>query len=215
MKEKQTYSAKLAQLEYEKSELELKEKSLKNSLSQWKELKENEELELKKELQTEKGIAQRSVQEYKDKFTQAEESLKEMERKLYLSNSEHDKQMALLKQRLEYFENLTEQSTSKEKDLALEIKNLKKEHLNQMKESSNKYEELNKEFRTKFDQQLQKILDLEVKIILDFLFIIYRMILQQKNRNSSLRERSGKRMSLIPRSLWRKPKELSRNFRRN
>jgi len=85
-----------------------------------------------------------------------------MERKIFMNNSEQDKQKALLKQRLEYFESLSEQSSNKEKELLAEIKNLKKEHLNNMKENSAKYDELNKEFRIKFDQQLQKILDLEV-----------------------------------------------------
>lgn len=155
--------SKISELEYEKSELEVREKNMKTSLNQLRDSKEQSETELRKEWQTEKALAHRMAEDYKAKMEQAEENLKEMERRIYLNDSEQDKQKALLKQKIEHYENMIDQNATKEKELMAEIKNLKKEHLSQVRESSTKYDSLNRTLQTKLEEYEQRISELEVK----------------------------------------------------
>lgn len=162
-KEKQYLLSKISELEYEKSELEVKEKNMKTSLNQLRDFKEQSENEMRKEWQTEKALAQRMAEDYKAKMEQAEENLKEMERRIYLNDSEQDKQKALLKQKIEHYENMIDQNSAKEKEMMAEIKTLKKEHLSQARESSTKYDSLNRSLQAKLEEYEQKINELEVK----------------------------------------------------
>lgn len=161
-KEKQYLFTKISELEYEKSELEAKEKNLKASLGQLKEFKERSETELKKEWLTEKSQATRTIEDLKLKLDQAEDNLKEMERRIFLNDSEHEKQKALLNQKVQHLETLLEQTSNKEKELQNEVKNLKKDHLSQLRESSVKHETLNKDFHSKLEQHQQRVTELEV-----------------------------------------------------
>jgi hypothetical protein len=62
---------------------------------------------------------------------QAEEGLKEMERRVYLNGSETEKEKALFLQKIQYYEKSLEELQKKEKELSAELKNCKKDHLNQ------------------------------------------------------------------------------------
>ncbi len=161
-REKQTLISQVTSAQGEKSELEFQLKNLRNTINQLRESKETEEIELRNQLQIERNKAQRSVEEYRLKYESIEDSLKEKERQLFLKDSEQDKQFALLKQKLDYYENLSRETSQKEKELTEELKNLKKDYMNQLKDSSSKNESCVRELRFKQDQQLQLISELEV-----------------------------------------------------
>ena len=56
------------------------------------------------------------------------------------AESEHDKQKALLEQKLEFLEKSLEDAQKKEKELSVEVKNQKRDHFNSNKEISTKFE---------------------------------------------------------------------------
>ena len=163
-KEKQNFVQRISQLESEKGDLVAQEQNFKASLEQLKEAREKTEIELRQELQNEKALNQRSLDEYKSKVNQNEDSIKEMERRIFMNDSEQEKQKALLKQRCEHFESLCEQISNREKDLIHEIKLLRSEHLNQIREASVRAESIQKDLQNKLDQHTQKIIELEVTL---------------------------------------------------
>ena len=69
-------------------------------------------------------------------MTNAEDQKKEIQRQQVSSESEFDKQKALLDQKVEFLEKALEDSTKREKDVSTELKNCKKEFLTQNKEST-------------------------------------------------------------------------------
>lgn len=161
-KEKQYLMSKISELEYQKSEIDVREKNLRESLSQIKQDKEAFEIELRSEWQKEKEATTKAMEELKAKLQQAEENIKEAERKIYLNNSEFEKEKALLKQKADYYEKSLEELSRKEKDLSTEVKNTQKEHLSTLKENSSKYESLTKNLQSKLDQVQERMAELEV-----------------------------------------------------
>jgi len=170
IKEKNFLLAKISQLEFQKSEVEIREKDMKESLMQIKDEKERFEKELRNEWQVEKEANKKTIEELKNKLFQAEENIKETERKIYLNNSEFEKEKALLIQKAEYYEKSLDELSLKEKNLSTEVKNSQKEHLTTLKENSLKYENLVKGLQSKIDQFQERISELEV-IPLFFLFL--------------------------------------------
>jgi hypothetical protein len=161
-KEKQYLLSKISQLEGERSELEIKERNIREALDIVKEERNRFENELRAEWQAEKESTQKIIDELQTKLLQTEENLKEVERRVYLNDSENEKERALLQQKIQYYEKSLEELTKKEKELTLELKNAKKDHLNQVRENSIKYEAMNKTLQVKVDQLQEKMAELEV-----------------------------------------------------
>ena len=161
MKEKNNLLGKVAQLQAEKTDLELREQSLKEGVSELKSEKEKLERTFKTELQNEKNEVQRVLQEYKTKLNNYEENMKESERQNLFTQSENEKEKALLQQKISYLEKNLEEINKKEKDQANEMKNTKKDHIGQIKEISGKYETLTKTQQLKINELQEKLLELE------------------------------------------------------
>lgn len=161
-KEKQFLNSKISQLEYERTEMEVREKNLQTALNQLKSDKEDFERELRTEWQNEKQATTRALEELRAKLAKAEEDIKEAERKIYLNNSEFEKQKALLEQKVNYYERSLNEMSSKEKNLSEEIKASQREHFSTLKENSQKYESLTKTLQAKVDQYQERISELEV-----------------------------------------------------
>jgi len=161
MKEKNNLLGKLAQVQAEKTDLELREQSLKENVSDLKTEKEKLERNFKTELQNEKSEVQRVLQEYKSKLSNYEENTKETERQNLFTQSENEKEKALLLQKISYLEKNLEEINKKEKDQANEMKNTKKDHIGQIKEISGKYETLTKTQQLKINELQEKLLELE------------------------------------------------------
>lgn len=161
LKEKNNLLTKVAQLQSEKTDLELREQNLKETVAEINGEKEKLERTFKQELQNEKAELQRVLQEYKSKLTSNEENLKEIERQNLFTQSENEKEKCLLLQKIAYLEKNLEEINKKEKDQANEIKSTKKDHITQMKEISGKYETLTKTQQIKINELQEKLLELE------------------------------------------------------
>jgi len=79
---------------------------------------------------------ERQLEELNLKMVTTEEQKKELARSQMSSESEFDKQKALLDQKIEFLEKAMEDSSRREKELVTELKNSKKDFLNQNKEQT-------------------------------------------------------------------------------
>ena len=105
----------------------------------------------------------RQIEEYKNKVHQSEENSKEIQRQQISAQSEHDKQKALLEQKLEFFEKQLEEAQRKEKEASLEAKNMKREHLSSAKDLQKQYEQQMKELKEKMDSYSETQFEWESK----------------------------------------------------
>jgi hypothetical protein len=160
-KEKNFMMQKLSQLETEKSELEVKEQNLRETMTQLKNHSSKFESEIRAELIHEKEVSQRTIEELKTKLNQSEEGLKEFERRCFVNDSEHQKEKALLSQKIQYFEKTVEDLSKKEKELSQEVKNTKKDHISQIKEASTKHDGASKALLVRVDELSEKVTELE------------------------------------------------------
>lgn len=161
---KDDYEGKMRSSENEKAQLIAKEQAMRESLADVKKEKESAEQEWKARLQTEKAESHRLVEEYKGRMVSSEENAKESQRRMMATESESDKQKALLEQKVEFLEKSIETSKQKEKDYQTEIKNQKKELTSSLKESNSKYEEKINELNKKLDDAQDEITEKDNKI---------------------------------------------------
>ena len=87
------------------------------------------------------------------------------------SESEFDKQKALFEQKIEFLEKALEDSNRREKEISVELKNCKKDFLNQNKEQTTQLEKqikdqnkLMEELKEQNYEQETKISDLEINL---------------------------------------------------
>ena len=163
--------SKLRQLENDKAQLSAKEQSVRETMNELKKEKDSAEKEWKTRLQNERADFNRNIEDYKSRMYASEEAAKESQRRMVSSESENDKQKALLDQKVGFLENTIESLKTKEKDLQAEIKNQKKELVSSMKDNSVKFEEkissLNKKVDSCQDEITEKdnlISELEQKV---------------------------------------------------
>lgn len=79
---------------------------------------------------------ERQIEELTQKMNHAEDNKKEIQRQQVASESEFDKQKALFEQKIEFLEKALEDSNRREKEISVELKNCKKDFLNQNKEQT-------------------------------------------------------------------------------
>ena len=80
------------------------------------------------------------MEELQNKVTVIEDQKKEISRNNVAAESEFDKQKALLDQKIDFLEKEVADLSKREKDLTIELRNSKKEFLNQNKENSQQLE---------------------------------------------------------------------------
>ena len=80
------------------------------------------------------------MEELQNKVTVIEDQKKEISRNNIAAESEFDKQKALLDQKIDFLEKEVADLSKREKDLTIELRNSKKEFLNQNKENSQQLE---------------------------------------------------------------------------
>lgn len=161
---KDDYENKMRSSENQKAQLIAKEQSMREALAELKQEKERNDKEWKERLQTEKSDANRQVDDFKNRMISSEENAKEFQRRMMASESESDKQKALLEQKVQFLENTVETLKQKEKDYQNEIKNQKKELMTSLKDSNIKYEEKINALNKKLDDYQDDINDKEGKI---------------------------------------------------
>ena len=156
-KAKDDYENKLRTCETEKAQSIAKEQSARESLNDMKREKENSEKEYKARMQSEKSESLRLIEEYKSRMYSSEEAAKESQRRMLSTESENDKQKALLEQKITFMENTIENLKQKDKDNQAEIKNQKKELLSSIKENSSKYEDKINSLNKKIEELSEEI----------------------------------------------------------
>jgi chromosome segregation ATPase len=120
---------KLRKTDIEKAELSAKEQSTKEALQQMQSEKNELENKLSTQMSSLKKDYERTIDELTIKVSNTEEQKKEISRAQMSSESEFEKQKALLDQKIEFLEKAVDDTKSREKELNTELKNSKKEFL--------------------------------------------------------------------------------------
>lgn len=152
---------KMRSLETDKAHLEAREQTLQEHVEQIKTDKEKSEVEFKQRLSTEKKEGSRMVEEYKTMAHTAEENSKALQRQVMSSESEFDKQKALLDQKIEHLDSIVETQKQKEKEYSSELKSQKKELMSTIKEAQSKNEAHIKTITEKLDISQETLIEKE------------------------------------------------------
>jgi len=100
----------------------------------------------------------------KYKMTEFEENMKVKSRDTLVLESEYRKELALLRQKLEFHEKTIEDMTKKYRDHNQEVKNLKSAHYTEIKELTLKYETLNRSLELEVKQMKDKTLEFQIEL---------------------------------------------------
>lgn len=84
---------------------------------------------------------QRTIEELNQKVSNYENLNKEVSRRMMQSDSEFDKQKALLEQQIEFLNDRNQKWEAKEKEMMLELKQTKQEQNNWKNDQKSKYEQ--------------------------------------------------------------------------
>lgn len=103
------------------------------------------------------------MEDARNKLTQQEEQAKEMMRTRMASESEFDKQKALLEQKVEFLERQLDEAQRKEKELSAEVKNQKRDHFQSVKDIQAKLEQQIKELNKRVEEQSEQLFEQESK----------------------------------------------------
>ena len=103
----------------------------------------------------------RMVEQIKTKMETSESSEREMQKRMISSESEFEKQKALLNQKISFLEDSLKASQAKEKQLASELQKQKEELLNSMRAGSSKHEEHLKSLQDRSDDLQEQLLEKE------------------------------------------------------
>ena len=126
-----------------------------------------EELECERRLSNSNSrdsFSEEYSQDLHKKVRNLEDQLSEKERQLKIALAESKKEISVQSKKIEYLEAALEESASKEKQVANEMKKLKKDHFVEFNDSVLKYETSFKTLELKNKELMQKIFDLEVYI---------------------------------------------------
>lgn len=132
---------KLFEIENKKNDLEMKNQMLDTRLEELKNEKQIIEDEMRAKMENDKGEMRKQIQSYQEKLQAAEVEKRNVEKNLIVARSENEKDLALLNQKVEFYEKQQSQFDRKEKELNEENTLLKKNQSAQVKELTNKYEE--------------------------------------------------------------------------
>ena len=143
---------KIRNLEMEKAELSAKEQGLRENCNMMLEERILREKEMDEKLAEVKEEAERTIKGLKDKIAIQEEQVRAAQERALTSESDSNKQQALLEQKVFYLQKTLEEARNKEKEYGTEFKNVKKDHMEVIKELSVKYEKHIKELQGKLEE---------------------------------------------------------------
>ncbi|CAD8091386.1 unnamed protein product [Paramecium sonneborni] len=165
LKDKNNLLMKLAQMESEKTDIELKEQVARDNLEELKIQKDQVERDLKLEFENEKNDLMRQIQELKGQVLKAEEFNKDLERTTLFGNSEFEKERALLEQKITFFDKLVNEMNAKEIEYQNEIKNLRREYSLQSKDQQSKADQSVRQLQQKINDMQEKLNEMENELI--------------------------------------------------
>lgn len=155
---------KIRKSDMEKAELGAKEQSAREQVQQLQSEKNLIESEMNNKFIQQKQEFQRQIEEINAKMNKSDELKKEIQRQQVSAESEFDKQKALLDQKIEFLESALQDSSQREKDISLELKNCKKDFLVQNKETNSQLDKQIKSQVKIIDEMKEKIYEHENKI---------------------------------------------------
>ena len=97
------------------------------------------------------------------KMSNSEDHKKEIQRQKQQSESEFDKEKALLDQKIEFLEKALEDSNKREKEISAELRNSKKDFLSQNKENTTALEKQIKDQMKQIEEMKESIYEWENK----------------------------------------------------
>lgn len=159
--EKDELSRKIASLEKEKAALIQKEVSLHDQIKTLKihlDRIEQGNRDIVKSLKTE---TQKELQSLQNKLTDVEDANKEFERQIYQIESDKNQELALLQQKLAFYEKTLDESNVKVQKLTNELKNDKRAYAQNLKDVQFKYESEIQTFQAKISQETERFTDFE------------------------------------------------------
>lgn len=140
-REKNSLNLKIFELENKKNDFENKNKLILSKVDSLKLEKNSLEEELGKKLESEKKKYKDEISGLRQNLSQEENTRRDLEKKIIIINSDHDRETALLKQRTEFYEKNSEQWEKKEAGYKEELKELKEKVVVESKDLKKKYEE--------------------------------------------------------------------------
>ena len=157
VRERNDLISQISQLEAKRTELEMRETTIKENLLELKNEKINLEKILRVEIQKEKYENKAVVDDLNQKLNNTEESLKELHNKFFLTKSEFDKEKALLVQKIQFLE----KSAEDEQNYVSQIATSKTSLTTQFRDTSTKYEINIKNLQSKIDSLTEKLSEQE------------------------------------------------------
>ena len=161
LKQRDTFQRKLTATESEKAEMSALSQSLKEQVQLLRSERDRVEKELRESQKQVKQDMNRQLEEAVSKSGLFEESVKELERRHFQAESEHQQEKELLQQKISFLEKSLEESSKREKDYMTELKAQKTTHSSLVKEQSVKHDTLLKNYQTKFESETERASELE------------------------------------------------------
>lgn len=164
LQEKTSLQKNFSLFQTERSELQAREKSLKDQNSMLMMEREKLETSLRETSEALKYKNQIELEKSNLKNSELLENIKELEREIKRKKSENEEEKALTSQKIKILENSLEEFKNKEKNSSEKLKELKNESMSSTRQQQNKYESLIAKLQEKLDNRGQDYKDLESEL---------------------------------------------------
>ena len=161
MKEKNELSLKLFEVDNAKQDLVMKKQLLEDRVIEMKEEKQTIEENLTGKIENDKIHVRKEIGDCRNKIQELEENKRQLTKDLILARSENEKEIALLKQKVDFYDNQHESWQKKERSLNEEVSLSKKSITQQVKELTNRYENQVSKLQMELDLAAEKNTELQ------------------------------------------------------
>jgi chromosome segregation ATPase len=164
LKDRDEWQRRLTTAESDRTELSIKESSLREQLQGLKMERDRVEKELRDSLKSIRSDSMQQVEDATSKVWQFEDRMKEMERSLFQKESEFQEQKLLYDQKIQFLETNLEETRKKEKEYLNELKNQKRDHTSAVKDLHSRHESQIKNYQTRVEMEAEKVNELERRV---------------------------------------------------
>lgn len=164
LKERSEWQRRLTSAESEKTELSVKETSLKDQLMSLRTEKDKIETELRNSMKTMRSDLTQQVEIANSKSWENEEKMKEIERLSIQKDSEFHEKTALMEQKIKYLETSLEESRKREKEYMNESRSIKKDHSSSLREIQARFENQIKTLQSRLEGETDRVNELEKEL---------------------------------------------------
>ena len=164
IKERSELQKRLTSAESEKTELSVKENSLKDQLMSIRAEKDKSENDSRNTIKSIRAELSSQVEAANSRVLANEEKMKEIERLCLQKDSEFKEDKALMEQKIAYLEKSLEESRKKEKEYLNNLRSQKKDNSMLIKELQTKYESQIKNLQTRLENEIDRVNELEKEL---------------------------------------------------